>query len=226
MKLSIIIPCYNEKKTILEILNRVKNVKLDVKKEIIIVDDFSNDGTRDILKKLDDQKIKIVYHSKNMGKGHAIRTGLKHAKGEIIIIQDADLEYNPKDYSSLIKPIMDGRAQVVYGSRNLRKNKRSYFSFYLGGILLSRLANILYGTKITDESTGYKVFRSEIIKNMDLRCERFEFCPEISAKIAKKGIKIHEVPISYNPRKKRDGKKIGRRDGAMAIWTLIKYRFI
>ena len=162
-----------------------------------------------------------------MGKGHAVRTALEHSQGDIIIIQDADLEYHPKDYRKLIEPIIDGKTEVVYGSRLLGKSepKISYMSFYLGGIFLSKLTNLLYRTNITDESTCYKVFKREVIKNLDLKCERFEFCPEVTAKISKKGVKILEVPISYTPRKKEEGKKIRWIDGLIAIWTLVKYRF-
>src|SRR3989338_7585039 len=145
-----------------------------------------------------------------MGKGYAIRTGLQHITGDIVIIQDADLEYDPNDYQKLIDPIIRSKAKVVYGSRNLGKGKHecSHFSFYIGGVFLSKLANLLYGIKITDEPTGYKLFKTEIIKNIDLKCKKFEFCPEVTAKIAKKKIKIYEVPISYHPRKKSEGKKI------------------
>jgi glycosyltransferase involved in cell wall biosynthesis len=228
MKLSIIIPVYNEEKTILEILSKIDEVKISPEKEIIIVDDGSKDKTREILSRINgrSKNKKIIFHDKNYGKGHAILTGLKHASGQIILIQDADLEYDPNDYSKLIAPIINKKAKVVYGSRNLRDNKRSAISFYLGGRFLSFLANLLYGTKITDEATCYKVFRADIIKNIDLKCEKFEFCPEVTAKVAKKGINILEVPISYYPRGKKQGKKIKWKDGIEAIWALIKYRFI
>lgn len=226
MKLSIIIPVFNEKETIKKILNRVKKADIgEVEKEIIIVDDFSGDGTRESLKKIQDKEVKIYYHEKNLGKGFAIRTGLKKSTGDIILIQDADLEYNPSDYKKLIKPILSKDAEVVYGSRILGKNKKSYLSFYLGGRLLSFLTNLLYNTKITDEATCYKVFKAEVIRNINLKCEGFEFCPEVTSKIAKKKIKIKEVPISYNPRKKKQGKKIKGKDGLIAIWVLVKCRF-
>jgi len=228
MKLSIIIPVYNEKSTIKEIIHRIKNVPID--KEIIIADDCSTDGTREILRKLqseeyDKGEIKIIYHEKNMGKGWAIRTALKYVSGEIVIIQDADLEYEPEDYPRLIEPIVSGEASVVYGPRSLGK-KISYLSFYLGGQFLSFLTNILYGSHITDEATCYKVFRADVIKGINLKCERFEFCPEVTAKLLKKGYKIYEVPIHYYPRSIKEGKKINWKDGLEAIWTLIKYRFI
>jgi glycosyltransferase involved in cell wall biosynthesis len=162
-----------------------------------------------------------------MGKGYAIRTGLNYVTGDMVIIQDADLEYDPEDYKNLIIPIMAGKAKVVYGSRNLGRGKheKSYFSFYIGGIFLSKMANFLYRLNITDEATCYKTFRTDVIKGINLKCKRFEFCPEITAKIAKKGIKILEIPISYHPRKKSEGKKINWKDGVEAIWTLIRYRF-
>ena len=228
MKLSIIIPVFNEKQTILEILNKIELVDLSVfpcDKEIIIVDDFSTDGTRDILKPLEN-KYKIIYHEKNMGKGSAIRTGLKEVTGGIVIIQDADMEYDPNDYAKLIKPIIEGTAKVVYGSRYLVSNKMSSLSFYLGGRYLSILTNLLYGTNITDEPTCYKVFRTDVIKNIPLVCTRFEFCPEVTAKVAKQGIAIQEIPISYHPRQKSEGKKINWRDGITASWVLIKNKFI
>jgi glycosyltransferase involved in cell wall biosynthesis len=225
-KLSIIIPVYNEEKTIKELVEKVKKVKLPIKKEIIVVDDCSKDRTPEILKKI--KGIKIVRHpgNKNLGKGSAIRTGLKSITGDIVIVQDADLEYNPEDYRKLVEPIIKGKAKVVYGSRNLGdKHKHSYLSYYMGGVFLSKLANLIYGIKITDEATCYKMIRTDIIKSLNLKCERFEFCPEVTAKLAKKGIKILEIPISYSPRKITEGKKIRWKDGVEAIWTLIKYRF-
>jgi len=227
MKLSIIIPIYNEKNTLLKLLEEVKNADLgNVKKEIILVDDFSTDGTRDILKKLSKQYI-ILFHQKNCGKGRAIRTGLVKATGDIVIIQDADLEYDPNDYKKLIEPIITGQAKVVYGSRRLNKNNKQYshLSFLLGGLLVNFITNLIYGLNITDEATCYKVFKIDVINSINLRCERFEFCPEITAKVAKKKIKIVEVPISYSPRSGKEGKKIKWYDGVEAIWTLIKYRF-
>lgn len=230
--LSVIIPAYNEKNTILEIIKRVKAVK--IKKEVIIIDDFSNDGTREILRKIKDKGIKVCYHDKNKGKGAAIRTGIKHAKGDIIIIQDADLEYNPEDYLKLVKPIEQGKAEVVYGTRLPKKTKYSNLNaprfsplnpFYIANKILTITTNLLYNAKITDEPTCYKVFKTDMLKSINLKCERFEFCPEVTAKVRKKGIKILEIPISYNPRSIKEGKKIKFKDAIEAIWTLIKYRF-
>ena len=232
MKISVIIPLYNENGTIEKLLKKVDSVKLD--KEIIIVDDYSTDGSREWLKNLKAKNIKKVFHDKNYGKGMAIRSGIKEVSGDIVIIQDADLEYDPNDYYELVKPIQEGKAEVVYGSRilgNLIKNLRNkhteaYYEYYYGGRILTLLANILYNAKITDEPTCYKVFKADIIKKINLKCKRFEFCPEVTAKVRKMGYKIHEIPIKYNPRTLSEGKKIKFRDGFEAVWTLIKYRFI
>ncbi len=229
MKLSIIIPVYNEKDTILKIIEKVNSVPL--KKEIIIVDDGSTDGTKNILKNvkaknIDNPNLKIIFKDKNEGKGSAIRKGLKEATGDIITIQDADLEYEPIDFISLIQPIESGKTKVVYGSRILGKGQKSSFTFYLGGRLLSFLVRMLYGKKITDEPTCYKVFKTDVIKSIPLKCKKFEFCPEITAKVIKKGYKIIELPIHYNPRSIKEGKKIRLKDGISAVWTLLKYRLV
>jgi dolichol-phosphate mannosyltransferase len=228
MKLSVIIPVYNEKNTILEILKKIERVDLSAlnfEKEIIIVDDGSTDETKDILKKIEN-KYKIIYQDKNLGKGAAIRAGLKEVSGDYVIIQDADLEYCPDDYKALLDCATKNEAEVVYGSRRLNlNNKFSHISYYLGGILLNWAARVIFGIKITDESTCYKLFKRETIKAIPLKCQKFEFCPEITAKVAKRKIKIYEVPISYNPRTKREGKKIKWRDGISAVWALIKYKF-
>ncbi|MDP3765449.1 MAG: glycosyltransferase family 2 protein [Nanoarchaeota archaeon] len=228
-KLSIIIPVYNEEKTISEIIRRVKNARLKgIEKEIVIVDDASTDGTKEILNGIKDNSIKIIYHKKNMGKGFAIRTALNYATGNIILIQDADLEYNPEEYPKLLEPIIEGKATVVYGSRQLGKKHSKYarLAYYIAGLSLTALSNILYGINITDEPCGYKVFSSDVIKGINLKCKRFEFCPEITAKISKKGIKIYEVPSSYSPRSRKEGKKIKFSDWLEAVYTLVKYRFV
>ena len=228
-RLSIIIPVYNEPNTIRKIIRKVKSVDLSrerMDKEIIVVDDGSKDRTYSVLKKI--KGIALVRHRKNQGKGAAIRTGIKYATGDIIIIQDADMEYDPDDYPALVRPILQGKSQVVYGSRRLRKENKQHsgFSFYLGGVGLTWLANLLYGIHITDEPTCYKVFKSEVLKRIPLRCTRFEFCPEVTAKVAKRKIRIYEVPISYYPRTSKEGKKIKWKDGIEAVWTLLKYRFV
>lgn len=246
MKLSVIIPVYNEKNTIRQLLNQVNEVAVD--KEIIVVDDCSDDGTRQILTQefKPGENFKIILLDKNQGKGFAIRSALSSAKGDFIIIQDADLEYDPKDYLKLLKPLEKGEACVVYGSRFLGLSSFYYFkrwvtrklenkecdighiycSNFFGIQLLNVLVFILYGARITDEATCYKMFRADILKNMQIRCKGFEFCPEVTAKLSKRGHKIHEVPISYYPRTTEHGKKISWRDGLTAIFTLIKYRFI
>ncbi len=229
MILSIIVPVFNEKNTIEQVIKRINSIPLSFEKEIIVVDDGSSDGTLEILKRIKkEHNFSLLEHRENRGKGAAIRTAIPLITGDMVIIQDADLELNPKDYPALTKPILEGKADVVYGSRILNKeekNAKKKWSFFLGGKLLTFLANFLYGANITDESIGYKVFRAGILKNIDLEYDRFEFCPEITAKVAKKGIKIYEVPVSYNPRTKKEGKKIKARDGLKAIWVLIKYRF-
>lgn len=238
-KLSIIIPAYNEERFIREILERVKKVDLkplSLVKEIIVVDDGSKDSTAAIASRI--KNIKLVKHAKNSGKGAAIRTGLKHATGDIILIQDADLEYNPAEIAKVVKPIVDGKASVVYGSRYLdplqksrnklflqKIHKNAYQLFYLGGRAITMITNLLYNARITDEATCYKAFRSDVIKGIKLKCSRFEFCPEVTAKVRKRGYKIMEVPITYTPRSFEEGKKIKMSDGIDAIWTLLKYRF-
>lgn len=228
-KLSIVIPVFNENNTIAEILKRIEAADLGVEKEIIIVDDFSTDGTRDFLRSLENRH-KIIYQPKNLGKGAALRAGFKQAAGDWLVVQDADLEYNPNDFKAMLKPIIEAGALVIYGSRRLGnsyfRRRHSGYIYAFGGIFITWFTNLLYGTKITDEPTCYKMFKTDLLKSINLECERFEFCPEITAKIARRGIKIHEVPISYQPRYKSEGKKIDWRDGLEALWTLLKYRFI
>jgi len=235
MKLSIIMPVYNERKTIIEILRKVLDVDLSeigFTKEIIVIDDGSTDGTREILKTASGyqvpdpsvNQIKTIYHEKNQGKGVAVRTGLKYVTGDIVLIQDADLEYDPNDYVELIKPIVEKKSKIVYGSRTLGKNKKSYWSYYLGGRMLSFFTNLLYGSHLTDEATCYKVFSSDVIRDTRLTCRKFEFCPEVTAKALKRGYKILEIPIHYYPRHIREGKKIRFSDALEAFWVLIKYR--
>ena len=222
-KLSVVIPVYNEKKSLLEIIHRVRSVPIE--KEIILVDDFSTDGTRDLLHDLERQEFKVLYHEKNKGKGAALRTGFQHATGEFVIVQDADLEYDPNDYSKLLQPIVDGKADVVYGSRfsGHRSNMTSLHT--LGNLFLTWITNVFYRTSITDMETCYKLFRRETIQGIRIECNRFNFEPEVTAKLLKRGLRIVEVPISYSGRSFSEGKKITWRDGFSAVWTLIKYRF-
>jgi len=225
MKLSVIIPVYNEVKNIKEIINRVQNTKLA--NEIIVVDDGSSDGTRDILKKLDGKKkVRVILHEKNQGKGSAVVTGMNAATGDVLLIQDADLEYDPRDYPALLQPIEEGIADVVYGSRFLGAAHRvAMFWHQVANKLLTFITNILYDSILTDMETGYKVFRHEVIKDMTIRSKRFNFEPEFTAKILKRKYRIFEVPITFNPRDYTDGKKIKLKDAFEAVWALIRYRF-
>lgn len=226
MKLSIIIPVYNEEKSIKKVISEVKKAPVEAKKEIIIIDDGSSDKTRRILKSYaQDKSIKILLQGKNSGKGLAIRRGLKEATGEIVIIQDADMEYSVQDYPKILEPFISSSAQVVYGSRFLGKISGMRFPNFLANKILTLTTNILYGVKITDEATAYKAFRRDLIQKIPLKCQRFEFCPEITAKIAKRRHKFFEVPITYHGRNSAAGKKIKLRDAFEAFWTLVKYRF-
>lgn len=224
MELSIIVPVYNEEKTLPIIMRRLLALPID--KEIITVDDASRDESKTILRRLAQEgNITLLVHDVNRGKGAAIRTGLEHASGEYTIIQDADLEYDPADIVSLLRSAQEHNAGAVFGSRV--QNPRSgisYKRYYWGGRLLTLLANVLYGVNISDESTCYKLVRTDLMKSLGLTCRRFEFCPELVAKLGRRKIKILEIPISYWPRKMKEGKKIRWYDGAMAIWTLVKHR--
>ena len=225
MKLSVVIPVYNEKKTLSELICRVEAVKLE--KEIIIVDDASTDGTRDLLKKYEEQeRFKVIYQSKNAGKGSALRAGFDKAEGEIIIVQDADLEYDPKEYPLLIEPILDGRADVVYGSRFLGGTHRVFFFWhYVGNKVLTTLSNMCTNLCLTDMETGYKVFRRAVLDSFILKCNRFGFEPEFTSKVARHAFRIYEVPISYSGRGYEEGKKINWKDGVAALWFVFRFRF-
>ena len=225
MKLSVVIPVYNEKKTLSELICRVEAVKLE--KEIIIVDDGSTDGTRDLLKKYEGQeRFKVIYQSKNAGKGSALRAGFDKAEGEIIIVQDADLEYDPKEYPLLIEPILDGRADVVYGSRFLGGTHRVFFFWhYVGNKVLTTLSNMCTNLCLTDMETGYKVFRRTVLDSFILKCNRFGFEPEFTSKVARHAFRIYEVPISYSGRGYEEGKKIDWKDGVAALWFIFRFRF-
>jgi glycosyltransferase involved in cell wall biosynthesis len=226
MHLSVVIPVYNEKNTLREILRRVQATGLA--NEILIVDDGSNDGTRELLAELPPQPgLRILLHPRNMGKGAAVRTGIQQATGQVILIQDADLEYNPRDYPLLLKPLEDGLADVVYGSRFLGAARRvTMFWHMLANQLLTLATNILYNSILSDMETGYKVFRAELIQSIRLRANRFDFEPEITAKLLKRRARIFEVPIAFNPREYNEGKKIRLPDAFAAIWALLKYRFV
>lgn len=225
-KITILIPVYNELKTLESILDKIKDIDFyGLEKEIILIDDCSTDGTKELY---EDLEYKVLYHEKNLGKGAAIKTGLKEASGDIITIQDADLEYNPTDLLPLVEALIKNEADVAYGSRFLERDKSKNFmlTHFLGNKMLTVLTNILYGTKLTDMETCYKVFKAEFIKNIDIKSKRFDFEPEITAKILKKGAKIKEIPISYSARGFDEGKKISWKDGFSAIFALIKYRFL
>lgn len=223
MKLSIIMPVFNEVGTIQKILEKVEKVDLgDIKKEIVVVDDGSIDGTREILKGLG---YKVIFHEKNKGKGAAVRTGIENSTGDLVLVQDADLEYDPNDYPNLIKPIVEGKTKVVYGSRFMGKEPTEIFLHYIGNKLLTFTTNVLYNSSITDMETCYKVMSREVLKDLNLTANRFEFEPEITSKILKKGYKILEVPIAYKVRRYDEGKKITVIDGVKAFYYLMKYRF-
>ncbi len=225
LKLSVIIPCYNEKGTIEEIVRRVRAVGLT--HEILLVDDGSTDGTRDVLSKMEKHDdLRIILHKRNMGKGAAVRTGFQNATGDVFLIQDADLEYDPREYPALLKPIEEGISKVVYGSRFLGGPRKAMFFWNMvANHSLTFVTNILYNAILSDMETCYKVFRAEVIRDIPLRSRRFDFEPEVTAKVLKRGYRIYEVPISYNGREWDEGKKITWRDGVIAMWTLIRYRF-
>ena len=224
--LSIVIPAYNEKDTIVDTIEAI--VVTPYKKEIIVVDDCSTDGTRGILANINRENIKILMHSKNKGKGAALQTGFSNATGDIIIIQDADLEYDPQEYSILLKPILEGKADVVYGSRfaGHGAHRVLYFWHYAGNKFLTFLSNIFTNLNLTDIETCYKVFTKEALKGVEIKEKRFGFEPEITAKMAKKKLRIYEVPISYYGRTYEEGKKVNWKDGVHAIWCILKYTFM
>jgi glycosyltransferase involved in cell wall biosynthesis len=222
MRISIIIPVYNEKATVLELLGRVEALSVD--KEIILVDDGSTDGTGEILRAIDPGRATVILKERNQGKGAAIRDGLRRASGEVIAIQDADLEYDPRDLLRLLRPIEEGRAAVVYGSRFTGERKNMFFWHWVGNRFLTLITDVLYDTTLSDMETCYKMFRSEVIKGITLKSSRFEIEVEMTAKILKKGYRIYEVPISYAGREFHEGKKITWRDGVVALWYLLKYR--
>jgi glycosyltransferase involved in cell wall biosynthesis len=219
---SVIVPIYNEAAHVEELLRAIE--ASPVAKEIIVVDDGSTDGTREKLMSLPAMDgLTVVFHEKNCGKGAAVRTGLRYARGEYVLIQDSDLEYDPQDYPALLRPLQEGKANVVYGVRPDRPERG--LRFYLGAKFLTHLTNFLYGAGIHDEATCYKVFRRGLLAGIPLQCRRFEFCPEVTAKLCRLGEKIWEVPVSYKPRNRQEGKKLSSADGWLAIWTLIRYRF-
>ena len=226
MQLSVVIPCYNERQTVAGVIQNVHAVVPAA--EVIVVDDGSTDGTRDILREVNSRpNLHLIFHEKNGGKGAAVRTGIAAATGDVILIQDADLEYDPRDFPALLRPIEEGKAEVVYGSRFLGGPRKAMMFWHMvANMLLTLMTNILYDTILSDMETGYKVFKARVLKGVPLRSRRFDFEPEVTAKILKRRYRIYEVPISFNPREYSEGKKIGLRDAFEAVWALLKYRFV
>lgn len=224
-KLSVIVPIFNERNTVVEILRRMRAVELPIEREFVLVDDGSTDGTQQVLAQLGDSTVRITSHPVNRGKGAAIRTGLEQVSGDLVLIQDADLEYDPEDWPKLLAPLFRGRAEVVYGSRFTGERRNMLFTHWVGNRVLSLLTNVLYNTTLSDMETCYKLFTREVLDGITLRADRFDFEPEITAKVLRKGIRIYEVPISYTGREIAEGKKITWRDGLAAIGALVRYRF-
>jgi glycosyltransferase involved in cell wall biosynthesis len=226
-KLSVIVPVFNERNTVVEVLRRMRAVELPdgIDREIIVVDDGSTDGTRDVLNQLSDSTVRIILHDGNRGKGAAVRTGIEVASGDYVLIQDADLEYDPEDWPKLVAPVVRGRARVVYGSRFTGERRNMLFLHWIGNRMLSFVTNVLYNTTLSDMETCYKLIDRALLVDLELRCNRFDIEPEITAKILKRRIRIYEVPISYTGREFDEGKKITWRDGFAALWTLAKFRF-
>jgi glycosyltransferase involved in cell wall biosynthesis len=226
-KLSVIMPVYNERTTVVEVLRRMRTVELPdgIDREIIVVDDGSTDGTRDVLRQLHDSTVRVLWHKGNRGKGAAVRSGIEVASGDYVLIQDADLEYDPEDWPKLVAPVLRGRAQVVYGSRFTGERRNMLFLHWVGNRMLSLVTNVLYNTTLSDMETCFKLVDRNLLVDLKLRCNRFDIEPEITAKILKRKIRIYEVPISYTGREFDEGKKITWRDGFAALWTLAKFRF-
>jgi glycosyltransferase involved in cell wall biosynthesis len=226
-KLSVVVPVFNERNTLVEIVRRMRAVELpdSIEREIIVVDDGSDDGTRDVLKQLGDSTVRVIMHERNRGKGAAVRTGFANATGEYVLVQDADLEYDPEDWPRLLNPILRGRTRVVYGSRFTGERRNMLFVHWVGNRFLSFVTNVLYNTTLSDMETCYKLLDRRLINELTLTADRFDIEPEITAKILKRGVRIYEVPISYAGREFDEGKKITWHDGFAALWTLVKYRF-
>ena len=224
--LSVIVPVYNERTTLTEIVRRMRAVELPMEREIIVVDDGSDDGTEKVLSTIEDSTVRVLRHPGNRGKGAAIRTGLGVVRGDLVLIQDADLEYDPEDWPKLLAPILRGRAHVVYGSRFTGERKNMLYWHWVGNRFLSLVTNVLYNTTLSDMETCYKLFDRTVLDGITLTSDRFDFEPEITAKILRRGHRIYEVPISYNGREFHEGKKITWKDGFGALRALVKYRFV
>jgi len=225
-KLSVIVPIFNERNTVVEIMRRMRTVELPIEREFILVDDGSSDGTQQVLAQLGDSTVKVVKHPANRGKGAAIRTGLEHVTGDLVLIQDADLEYDPEDWPKLLAPVFRGKATVVYGSRFTGERRNMLFFHWVGNRMLSLTTNVLYNTTLSDMEVGYKAFRGELIRSIHLVSDDFRFEPEVTAKLLRhKDIRLFEVPISYYGRTFDEGKKITWRDGVKAVYALVRFRF-
>jgi glycosyltransferase involved in cell wall biosynthesis len=225
-KLSVVVPVFNERTTVVEIMRRMRTVELPIDREFVIVDDGSSDGTQQVLSQLGDSTVKVVKHTANRGKGAAIRTGLEHVTGDLVLIQDADLEYDPEDWPKLLAPVFRGKATVVYGSRFTGERRNMLPVHWMGNRLLSLTTNLLYNTTLSDMETCYKLFDRRVLDGITIRSDRFDFEPEVTAKVLRQGVRIYEVPISYTGREVDEGKKITWRDGFAALYALVKFRFV
>ncbi len=225
-KLSVVVPVFNERNTLVEIVRRMRKVELpdSVEREILVIDDGSDDGTRDVLHQLGDSTVRVIMHEHNRGKGAAVRTGFEHATGDYVLIQDADLEYDPEDWPRLLAPVLSGKARVVYGSRFTGERRNMLFFHWVGNRFLSLTTNVLYNTTLSDMETCYKLIDRKLLDQLQLHSNGFDIEPEITAKILKRKVRIYEVPISYTGREVDEGKKITWTDGFAALWTLVKYR--
>ena len=224
--LSVIVPVFNERSTVAEIVRRMRSVELPIEREIVVVDDGSDDGTGAVLTQLRDSTVRVIAHPHNRGKGAAIRTGLESATGDLVLVQDADLEYDPEDWPRLLAPVLKGRARVVYGSRFTGERRNMLFLHWVGNRFLSLVTNVLYNSTLSDMETCYKLFDRRVLDGIRLHADRFDFEPEFTAKVLRRRIRIYEVPISYAGRELSEGKKITWQDGVTALWTLVKYRFV